>query len=402
MDIIIKPSNLHGEIKAIPSKSMAHRLLVLAALADRATDISCPELSRDIEATVSCLRAMGAGIEHINGVFHVEPIKSVTANAQLDCGESGSTLRFLLPVVCALGGGAEIRMQGRLPQRPLSPLLDVLAAHGAEFSRDEDDVLHVSGKLSSGEYSIRADITSQFVSGLLFALPLLEGESSLELTGSVESAGYIDMTRQAQKAFGVEFAAEGKCYTIPANVRYISPGEAIVEGDWSNSAFWFAADCLSKGEIKVTGLDEASLQGDKAVIELIELIRQGSCKIDVKNIPDLVPVLSVVAAVGKGKTEFTNAGRLRTKESDRLAAIRRMLISLGAECVEKEEGLIVYGQPKLRGGVVGGENDHRIVMSAAVAAIVCESPVRISSAEAVEKSYPGFFEDYRKLGGEIL
>ena len=401
MKLSIVPKSLEGEIRAIPSKSAAHRLLICAALADKATEIYCPSLSKDIEATAACLKALGADIEYRDGTFFVEPIKKVNSDALLDCGESGSTLRFLLPVVCALGGAARIKMHGRLPERPLSPLWEELEAHGAVLTRPERDIISVSGKILAGDYRIRADISSQYVSGLLFALPLLDGASSLRLEGNIESKGYIDMSCQAQAEFKLAFKFEDKCFYIPEGSAYLSPGTAQVEGDWSNAAFWLAADEISGGALKVSGLRHDSLQGDRAVLELLSRIREGDAVIDVKDVPDLVPVLSVAAAVSPGKTEFINAGRLRIKESDRIASVCRMLSALGARCEEQAEGLTVFGGG-LRGGTVDAENDHRIVMSAAVAAIACSGPVTIIGAEAVEKSYPAFFEDYKKLGGEIL
>ena len=400
MQITIEPSALRGSIKAIPSKSAAHRLLICAALADRETSIFCPALSKDIEATAQCLQALGAGIEYSEGVFHVRPVKKVNQNALLECGESGSTLRFLLPVVCALGGGARIKMHGRLPQRPLSPLWEELCAHGAELSRPGEDIISVAGQLRAGDYSIRADISSQYISGLLFALPVLRGESSLMLEGNIESAGYIHMTRNAQSEFGLDLPFDGRRFDVPAEAAYVSPGNAGVEGDWSNAAFWLAADALSGGTVEVSGLRADSLQGDKAVVELIRSIRAGNAVIDVKDVPDLVPILAVVAAVSPGVTEFVNGARLRIKESDRISSVCRMLRSLGAECQERAEGLAVTGG-RLSGGTVDGENDHRIVMSAAVAAIACEGPVTILGSQAADKSYPAFFEDYKKLGGKI-
>lgn len=401
MQVTICPAQLSGNIEAIPSKSAAHRLLICAALAKGETEIHCPVLSKDINATADCLSATGASIEYRDESFFVKPIERARENALMDCGESGSTLRFLLPVVCALGAGAKIKMHGRLPQRPLSPLWEELEAHGAKLSRPEEDVLEVSGRLKSGAYSIRADISSQYVSGLLFALPLLDGESSLELTGSIESAGYIEMTRQAQRAFSLNMPFDGRSFKIADGCSCLSPGKAQVEGDWSNAAFWLVADALSERKITVSGLKEDSLQGDKAVIAAIEQIKKGGAVIDVKDIPDLVPVLSVLAAVTEGRTEFVNAGRLRIKESDRIKAVREMLEALGGECSETEEGLIIKGRKKLKGGMVDSVNDHRIAMSAAVAAIVCENPVTILDAQAVSKSYPGFYEDYKKLGGDV-
>ena len=400
MDISINPASLSGSIAAIPSKSAAHRALICAALADRETSIFCPSLSKDIEATASCLSSLGADIRYENGTFYVKPIEKVSKNALLNCGESGSTLRFLLPVVCALGFGARLKMEGRLPQRPLSPLWEELISHGAELSRPEADIIAVSGKLSHGAYKIRADVSSQFISGLLFALPLLDGESRIELEGSVESAGYIRMSSDMQRNFSLDIPFDGKCFHIPAESAYKAPGKLSVEGDWSNAAFWLVAAEISKG-IEVTGLNETSAQGDKAVRELIKLIRRGDVTVDCKDVPDLVPVLSVLAALTPGETRFVNAARLRIKESDRLAAVCKMLSSLGGDCIELEDGLVIRGKEKLSGGMVDGMNDHRIVMSAAVAAAACEKPVTILGAQAAEKSYPAFFEDYKRLGGII-
>ena len=402
MGITFIHSPLSGSIAAIPSKSAAHRALICAALAKGETDIYCPALSKDIEATADCLRALGAKIDYREGSFHVRPIEKPRPMADLNCGESGSTLRFLLPVVCALGCGARIKMGGRLPQRPLSPLWEELERHGARLSHECEDLLLVGGQLSSGEYRIRADISSQFISGLLFALPLLDGDSSLELEGNIESIGYIRMTERVQRLFGLELPFEGRRYAVARSAAYRSPGGIEVEGDWSNAAFWLTASMLSGGGIELTGLDEDSAQGDRAIIEALAKIRSGGAVIDAKDIPDLVPVLAVAAAGSAGRTEFINAGRLRIKESDRIASVYRMIGALGGHCEELAEGLIVEGSGKLRGGVVDGENDHRIVMSAAVAAIICSEPVTVLGAQASAKSYPGFFEDYRMLGGKTL
>ncbi len=401
MKLTIRPSTLKGSIPAIPSKSAAHRLLICAALADRETEIRCGLLSKDIEATADCLRAMGADIRYEDGLFRVKPIREPVKHAELDCGESGSTLRFLLPVVCALGAGAHIRMHGRLPRRPLSPLWEELEAHGARLSRPEEDLIAVAGKLRGGDYKIRADISSQFISGLLFALPLLQTESRIRLEGPVESVGYLRMTEQAQKAFGLETAFDGESYTIAPAAAYRSPGAVTVEGDWSNAAFWLVADALSEGTIHVTGLSEDSLQGDKAVLPAIVQIRKGNAALDVRDIPDLVPILSVLAALTPTTTRFLNAGRLRIKESDRLRAVSEMIRALGGDCTEREEGLVIRGKLRLSGGTVNSCKDHRIAMSAAIAALGCEKEVVILDAEAVEKSYPAFYEDLKLLGGLV-
>lgn len=401
MIVRIQPAPLAGEIKAIPSKSQAHRMLICAAFADKATEIVCPSLSRDIEATAACLAALGAEIDYADGKYTVRPMRTPSENALLDCGESGSTLRFLLPVACALGINARLVMHGRLPYRPLSPLWEELEAHGSVLTRPEENVIAVSGRLCPGGYTIAADVSSQFISGLLFALPLLEGDSTLTLTGKIESAGYIEMTLRALDAFGAAPGREGRSYTIPAGTAYTSPGSAWVEGDWSNAAFWTAASRLSGGRVTCTGLDADSAQGDRAVVDAAARIAGGNAVIDAQNIPDLVPVLAALASVSPGKTKFVNAARLRIKESDRLAAVTKMLTALGGDVTELPDGLVVRGKECLRGGTVDSMGDHRIAMSAAVAAIACREEVTVLGAECVAKSYPAFWRDYAALGGCI-
>lgn len=400
MNITITPACLSGSIEAIPSKSMAHRLLICAAFADEETKISCPRLSRDITATAECLNALGAEIKYENGCFYVKPITFVKENAEMDCGESGSTLRFLLPVVCALGTDVSIKMHGRLPERPLSPLWEELETHGSVLNRPESDTISVGGKLVGGQFSLAANVSSQFISGLLFALPLLGEDSSIELVGNIESAGYIRMTQDALKIFGIETEMSGNIFDIPSDAVYRTPGKLEVEGDWSNAAFWYVANAIG-GKIDISGLDSTSAQGDRAVTDAVKTIASGDCEIDVKDIPDLVPILSVLASVSKGRTEFVNAGRLRIKESDRLRTVCDMLRNLGGDCTETENGLIINGRKKLKGGTVDSANDHRIAMSAAIAALACEGEVTVLGAEATQKSYPDFWEDYKMLGGKI-
>lgn len=399
MKAIITPASLGGTVNAIPSKSQAHRLLICAALSKNPSRISCPNLSRDIEATANCLRALGAKIEYSCGCFEVQPIKESVEMPQLDCGESGSTLRFLLPVVCALGKGARIKMHGRLPERPIAELWDELQRCGAKLSRPEKDVILVEGKLEDNCFSIAADISSQYISGLLFALPLLGG-GEIELLGNIESVGYVEMTIQALIRFGAKIEYENGCLNLYTH-GLRSPGELEVEGDWSNGAFWAVAGMLSGGKVQCVGLDEMSPQGDAAVMELAETIMNGNATIDAKDVPDLVPVLAVLASVSPGTTRFINAGRLRLKESDRLATVTEMLKALGANVEEEENGLILRRVSMLKGGNVHARGDHRIAMSAAVAAVACIGQVCIENAESVEKSYPDFWKDYAALGGKV-
>ncbi len=384
MDITIQPALLQGEITVIPSKSQAHRLLICAAFADRETILLCPQTNRDIEATADCLRALGAKIEYTAAGYMVMPIKEVVRTAVLDCCESGSTLRFMLPIVGALGVDATFQMTGRLPQRPLSPLWEELERMGCTLTRPTENTIRCTGKLKPGKYSIDGSVSSQFITGLLFALALIDGETQLEITGKVESRPYIEMTRQALELFDAP--------------NFKSPGMVTVEGDWSNGAFLLAAKALGC-DLTVLGLDANSPQGDRAVAEILDKLSKGNIMVSAADIPDLVPILAVVAAAKYGAT-FTDIGRLRLKESDRVASVIDMITALGGEAIADEDTLSVSGTG-LRGGIINSYNDHRIAMAAAIAATVCKEPVTILGAEAVNKSYPQFWDEYRRLGGKL-
>ena len=381
MDITIRPQKLQGTVAAIPSKSQAHRLLICAAFSDGETSLLCPETNRDIEATADCLRSLGAEITRTADGYRVVPLRKLPKNAVLNCCESGSTLRFMLPIVGALGVDALFRMEGRLPSRPLSPLWEEMERMGCKLSRPDESTIRCQGKLKAGIYSIDGSISSQFITGLLFALSLIPGDSRLEITGKVESKPYIDMTRAAMALFQAP--------------HYHTPGQIQVEGDWSNGAFFLAAKALGS-DLTVTNLNPASTQGDRAAAALLSALNT-HCSIDASDIPDLVPVLAVVAARNKGAV-FTNIRRLRLKESDRVATVIEMILSLGGFAESTEDTLTVHGTG-LTGGTVNSHNDHRIAMAAAIAATVCTGPVTILGAEAVNKSYPGFWKEYRNLGG---
>lgn len=397
MNVTIIPRPLLGTVAAIPSKSQAHRLLICAALAGEATDLRCAALSRDILATADCLRALGARVDRTPEGFSVAP-GSRPLRAEADCGESGSTLRFLLPVAGALGVDTTFFLHGRLPQRPLSPLWEEMERMGARLSRPTGDTVQCQGALGPGIYTLAGDVSSQFISGLLFALPSLPGDSEIRLTGSIQSKPYLDMTLAALRIFGVEILEEDRGYRIPGNQRFRSPGSLTVEGDWSNGAFWLTAKALGS-PIAVTGLDPNSPQGDRAVETLLPQILTRGGDIDVSQIPDLVPTLAVAAARGGGTTRFVGAGRLRIKESDRIASVSALIRCLGGWTEEGTDSLTVY-PTGLAGGTVSAENDHRIAMAAAVASTICREPVTILGAEAVEKSYPAFWQDFWSLSGE--
>ena len=407
-----------GKIKAIASKSVAHRLLICAAFADAPTRILCEETNNDIEATAACLNALGASISRNAPHYDVVPVSpsNIVKGATLPCGESGSTLRFLLPVAAALGADCSFALEGRLSDRPLSPLREELEAHGISLSGKNP--LTISGKLSGYEFSIDGGVSSQFVSGLLFALTLLPHSASLTVTGKIESAPYIDITCDALSLFGAPVQRNENKYIINAKASLVSPSYLEVEGDWSNAAFPLALGALC-GEVEVCGLNPDSSQGDRTIADL--LLRFGAditlsesrssyiarrsnlrgIEIDASQIPDLVPVLATVASVAEGKTHIYGASRLRLKESDRLSTVCDMLTRLGAKIDENDDGLTIEGVSTLSGGSVSSHNDHRIAMSAAVAASISEHSVEIDGAEAVSKSYPAFWDDVKSLGAKI-
>ncbi|MCL1881948.1 MAG: 3-phosphoshikimate 1-carboxyvinyltransferase [Oscillospiraceae bacterium] len=419
---------LSGRVKAIPSKSVAHRALICATLSNIATSfesiaqIDCEVTSKDIEVTTLCMQAIEAAL------------KKRKKNVTLHCGESGSTFRFLLPIIGALGLNAEFKLEGRLPERPLSPLYEEMVKHGCTLSPQGSKLFKCKGQLKSGHYIIDAGVSSQFISGLLFALPLLDGISTIRLYGKTESASYIDLTTAMIERFGIKVHFDGACFIMHGNQIYTAPSveesegailPVTIEGDWSNGAFWLSAGAISNNPVTVIGLDLDSCQGDRAILNILEAFgakidifdaksSQNSkssitvsktadglkgIEIDASDIPDLVPILSVVAAYSKGTTMIYNAGRLRIKESDRLAAMTEVLTTLGATVKETDDGLEIEGRKELTGGTLSSHNDHRIAMSAAIAATMCDGNVIIEDAAAVEKSYPHFFEDLRALGG---
>jgi 3-phosphoshikimate 1-carboxyvinyltransferase len=422
MTVTIYPSQPGGTIEAIASKTHAHRLLICAALSQGRTRINCRTTSEDIQATASCLRAMGARIIRQPYGYFVEAIRCERdALRILDCGESGSTYRFLLPAVCALGLSAVFKLGGRLPERPMSELFDVLESHGAVISGKGSSSVNIRGKLQPGIYEVPGNISSQYISGLLFALPLLDGCSEIVITNSIESRSYIEATLAAQKSFGIDMELNGNIIRVPYRGRNcetaVSCNEIDVEGDWSNAAFWLAMGAIGSKQVTVTGLDMASVQGDKAVCDILSrfgasITKQGdtvtaskgelkAIRIDAADIPDLVPAIALAAAAAEGETKIVNAGRLRFKESDRLQAVADVINSLGGKATQTADGLVIKGNGLLGGGMVDSYNDHRIAMMAAAASVICREAVTINKAEAVNKSYPAFYDDFRKLGADI-
>lgn len=409
MNIEITPQTLVGSVNAVASKSHAHRLLIAAALSKRPAEVSIRTTSQDIEATRACLKQLKAGI----------PV--------LDCGESGSTLRFLLPVIMALKEEAIFLGSGRLPQRPISPLKEEMEAHGCSFSNKHrtkgtaQEICHIKGSLQGGLFTLPGNVSSQYITGLLFALPLLEKDSWIQITSPLESRSYVDLTLDVLKNFQIDIYTEEKegllTFKVKGRQQYIPPENLEAEGDWSNMAFWVAAGVLSKESgIIGRGVNLKSIQGDRAILSLTrrmggEIQEKGDSflalarplhgiHIDASAIPDLVPILSVMAAAAKGTTCIHHAERLRIKESDRLAAMYDCLSQVGVDLAEQPGGLTIRGGSPIKGGRVSGYNDHRIVMAMAIASVVSEGPIIIEGAEAVNKSYPGFWDDFKYLGGE--
>ena len=383
MDVRITPRQLSGAVTPPVSKSLAHRAMLSALLAGSDGPAWGAEPSQDIRATARCVAALRANRKGL-------PL--------LDCGESGSTLRFMIPIALALRGGGVFTGQGRLMERPQQPYFDLFDEKGISHTLRNGE-LTVQGTLPPGEYLLPGDVSSQFVTGLLYALPLLEGDSRVRLTSPLESRGYVDMTLEvlAQSGITVE-NRDYKLFAIPGGQRFRA-GDIALEADWSQAAFWYAANFLGSA-VTIQDLNARSSQGDMAVAELYwKLARPGDVEIDVSGCPDLLPPLAVMAAVRRGETRFTNAARLRLKESDRLQTTAALLSALGGRVDVLPDALLVHGGP-LSGGTVDGAGDHRIVMAAAIAAIGCQGPVTILGAEAVNKSYPGFFDDYQALGGD--
>ena len=393
MDITITPGKLSGSIRAVASKSQAHRLLICAAFADKETILICRETSQDIEATVDCLCSLGARILRTKIGYRVLPVSNIPEQATLHCRESGSTLRFLLPVVGALGVDATFIMDGRLPYRPLFPLWEEMERHGCALTQPTETTLHCNGRLLPGDYSIDGSISSQFISGLLFALALIPGRTSLNVTGTLESKPYVDMTRNALQQFGINTDND----SITTSLPFTSPGQITVEGDWSNSAFFLAANALGS-DITIFNLNPDSAQGDRVITEILTELENGEAVINAADIPDLIPILSIIAGAKHGAL-FTNIRRLRQKESDRVASICEMLARLGARTESTENSLQVF-PAKYHGCTIPSFGDHRIAMAAAIAATVATNAVTISDAQCVSKSYPTFWDDFRQLGGQ--
>jgi len=406
-------SEISGSIPLPPSKSAAHRALICTALAGGGKITGIAD-SQDMLATLDVLSAMGAVAASHGNTVTVSAAKLPSNIVNVNARESGSTLRLAMPVLAALGVHCIISGEGRLPSRPLGVYSECLPEHGVKLSSGSLP-LEMSGKLTAGTYGIPGNISSQFISGLLLALPLCDGDSNIILTTELESAPYVDMTIDMMEQFGISVERFSGGWSVQGRQHYRSRN-TTVEGDWSQAAFPLAMGVLG-GEVTLSGMDMNSRQGDRAVFDILRRMgadisakgghitcrrsRLRGISINASDIPDMVPILAVLGAFADGVTEITGAARLRIKESDRLAAITQCLTAVGAKIIEHEDGLSITGQPKLPGGAeVNGHNDHRIVMSMATAAIGCEKPLIIHDTDAVNKSWTDFFSQYIHLGGK--
>ncbi|WP_297958258.1 3-phosphoshikimate 1-carboxyvinyltransferase [uncultured Ruminococcus sp.] len=403
MDIRISPSVLGGELSIPASKSCAHRSIICAALADGVSHLSGVTMSKDIEATIGAMRALGAEFVVSGRDITVKGTGGRhTGSCLIDCNESGSTLRFILPIAAAVSSSAEFIGRGRLPQRPIDIFVRELGRNGTRFDYHNTMPFTVSGGLNSGVFKVEGDVSSQFITGLLFALPLLEGDSEIVLTSHLESRPYVDITIDTLRRFGISAEESVNGFRIKGGQRYL-PNDERIEGDYSQAAFFYVANALGS-QVELHNLNENSVQGDRKILEIIRnMCYNGSIghyDADCSDIPDLVPVLAVLGAFGSGDSRIYNAKRLKIKESDRLQTTAAMINALGGNVDITDDGLIIHPTGAMHGGTVDSSGDHRIAMAAAVAATRTDGDVIIRGAEAVEKSYPAFFDDYKKLGGK--
>ena len=421
----IFPGKLKGKIHVPTSKSQTHRAILCAAMAEGVSKIRNVVLSEDISATIEAARAFGAEVAESESCKNGKLSDLVVSGKgslgktrkTIDCAESGSTLRFSIPLALSTGEEFEFVGRGKLPERPMDDYYRIFKEKEIRFETDGGKLpLTVKGRLEAGKYSLEGNVSSQFVTGLLLALPIAGGSSEIALKSPLESGTYVDITIRVQEDFGVKVDRDGYQSFLIEKQSY-RPADVEMEGDYSQAAFWMVAGLIGE-KVEMEGLKTDSLQGDRAAVELLRrmggrlLESQGSMtaegssmrsiEMDASDCPDIVPIMAVAAALAEGTTTITNAERLRYKESDRLKATREELNKLGAMIVETEDGLVVKGVETLKGGVkVWSHNDHRIAMALAVASTVCQEPVVIEGMDAIRKSYPEFVNDFKELGGEI-
>lgn len=413
MEVKITPAALSGSVIIPPSKSAAHRALICAALSRGESRVTPYCTSKDIRATVSCLKALGMDIEEDRNGYTLSKGKNTNGEI-LDFNESGSTARFLLPIAAALGANVTATGSGRLPERPMDTLTTLFRQHGVKASSDNLPIT-LNGKLTGGDFCLPGNISSQFISGLLMAAPLIGEEVNVIPTTALESVGYIDMTISAMKKYGVNIEETNNGWRLPEGSRYAA-ANTVIEGDWSQAAFFMSAAAIG-GDIKIHGLDFASLQGDMAALDVFAAfganisvedgvlhVRKGGLhgiEVNAANIPDMVPAIAATAAFAKGKTVIHSAERLRIKESDRIKTTIAALSAMGIKTEERADGMVIYGGTPV-GAQIDGANDHRIVMAFSVAAAYAQGESTITGAQAINKSYPEFFEDLKGIGGKLI
>ncbi|MGV8982073.1 3-phosphoshikimate 1-carboxyvinyltransferase [Clostridium sp.] len=436
--VMIKPFSLNGKVEIPPSKSLCHRAIIAASLCQGKCTIHNVSMSEDIIATCGIMEKLGAQINnipnglHIIGEGNIKLTRAQIANTkiennvtesnaiagnELECNESGSTLRFLIPIAMHSGEKIVFSGKGKLSQRPLKSYYEIFDKQNIKYTTKDGYLpLTIEGRFKPGIFEIRGDVSSQFITGLLYALPLLNGDSTIVVTTKMESIGYIDLTLDVLSKFGVSIKNNNyREFKIRGNQHYENR-DYKVEGDFSQAAFYLAAGVLG-GEVQCLNLNMESLQGDRVIVDIIRnmggnitlvdgILRtsksdlKGSI-IDVSQCPDLLPIVAVLGALSTGTTEIINASRARIKESDRVKAIATELNKIGAQVIEIGDSLIIHGKPWLAGGIVDSWNDHRIAMAMAIASIRCTKELTIQDSGAVKKSYPNFYEDFKSLGGEI-
>ncbi|TCO73813.1 3-phosphoshikimate 1-carboxyvinyltransferase [Marinisporobacter balticus] len=421
----IIPSLLNGQVRIPPSKSMSHRAIIGAGLSEGTSHIDNIAFSDDIIATLEGIKAFGVMTNHLDQDLEHEPKRiAITGNGKMElihetinCKESGSTLRFLIPMAGLIEEKVTFIGKGKLVERPLNTYYEIFKEQNIAYTNNEGKLpLSIIGRLKPGIFKIKGNVSSQFITGLLFVLPLLDGDSKMIITTPLESKGYVDLTLSILERFSIKIENNNDHeFIIKGNQKYRAQ-DYRVEGDFSQAAFWIVAGLLG-GNIQCSDLNMHSLQGDKAILDIVKKmganlsidqdtiqIEKSDTKgitIDASQCPDLVPILATLGALSKGTTKIINAARLRIKESDRLKAMATELNKLGADVKELEEGLEIHGKEKLKGGTVDSWNDHRIAMALAMASIKCSEPVIITNSHAVSKSYPTFWQDFEKTGGKI-
>jgi 3-phosphoshikimate 1-carboxyvinyltransferase len=422
-DVIIrKVQRLNGEVAAPASKSYTQRMVIASALSEGTSHVFNPLYSDDTEAALRAVTALGAQFKAEDGSWAIKGTKPQAAKQPIDCGESGATLRFMIPVAALADGPSTLLFRGSIERRPVEPLLECLKELGADahVGREGDfDAIYVEGGgLVGGKCSIPGDVSSQFISGLMFACPLADADTEINLTSPLESVDYVKMTQAVLSRHAVETAFEDSDIFISGKQTY-KASDSTVPGDFSSAAFLLAAAAITRSEVTISNLDYEAVQGDKAIVRIlkemgvegkvcpdsIQIKGMGKAlkpvKVDVKNIPDLVPVIAALACYAEGTSYITGARRLRLKESDRLLTVCEELGKMGADIQITEDSMTIKGTP-LHGATVDPHNDHRIAMAAAVAALGAEGQTVIQHAECIRKSYPQFYLHIKQLGDEVI